>query len=218
MNNIILKLYSKIFGLNKKYNRKRVVNQGAFVKKCSFIISGENNKIIFQEGCRLEQNIFYINGSNNTIIIGKNSRFIQSKFWMEGNRNQILIGDNNKCSGKVILASMEGTSIIVENNNLFSYDIELRTSDGHSIIDETGRRLNTSKSIHIGNNNWISKNVTLLKGASIGDNNIVGYGSLLTKEYNNDHCIIAGVPAKIIKTNIDWRYDFIDECSTKTIG
>lgn len=47
--------------------------------------------------------------------------------------------------------------------------------------------------------------VDILKGASINDNSIIGFKSLVTKKYTEKNVIIAGSPAKIIKTNINWE-------------
>ena len=52
--------------------------------------------------------------------------------------------------------------------------------------------------IKIGNNVWIADKVTILGGVTIGDNVIIGAGSVV----NNDvpsNCIVAGIPANIIK-------------------
>jgi maltose O-acetyltransferase len=49
----------------------------------------------------------------------------------------------------------------------------------------------------IAKNVWLGVNVTVLKGVMIGENTIVGAGSLVTQNLP-DHVIAVGVPAKII--------------------
>ena len=51
----------------------------------------------------------------------------------------------------------------------------------------------------IGNKVWMAAKTTILKGTKIGDNCIVGIGSLTNKDYNCSNMIIAGSPAKPIK-------------------
>ena len=50
----------------------------------------------------------------------------------------------------------------------------------------------------IGDNVWVGANCCLLPGCKIGDNSIVGAGSVVSKEIPPNE-IWAGVPAKIIR-------------------
>jgi acetyltransferase-like isoleucine patch superfamily enzyme len=45
---------------------------------------------------------------------------------------------------------------------------------------------------------WLGANVTVTPGVTIGENAIVGAGSVVTKDVP-DNAIVAGVPAKIIR-------------------
>lgn len=59
--------------------------------------------------------------------------------------------------------------------------------------------------IFIGENCYIGSAVRFKPGTSIGDNSIVGLGSVVTKKFNSKNVIIAGLPAKIIRENYDWK-------------
>lgn len=54
------------------------------------------------------------------------------------------------------------------------------------------------KAIRIGSNVWIGANAVICPGASIGDNSVVGAGSVVTGIVS-DSVIVAGNPAQIIK-------------------
>lgn len=54
------------------------------------------------------------------------------------------------------------------------------------------------KAAEIGNNVMIGPNTNLVENVKIGNNVIIGAGSVVTKSIPDD-CIVAGVPAKVIK-------------------
>lgn len=61
--------------------------------------------------------------------------------------------------------------------------------------------------ITIGNNVWIGGNVIVLPGVTIGDNAVIGAGSVVTKDVP-DNMIAAGNPCKVIRkiTDEDRKY------------
>lgn len=68
-------------------------------------------------------------------------------------------------------------------------------------IDKERRNQNLEKGIPvtIGNSVWIGGNVIILPGVSIGDNTVVGAGSVVTKSLPAN-VVAAGNPCKVIKT------------------
>jgi carbonic anhydrase/acetyltransferase-like protein (isoleucine patch superfamily) len=54
--------------------------------------------------------------------------------------------------------------------------------------------------IVIGRNCWIASNAVILAGVELGDNVVVGAGAVVNKSFPSNS-VIAGVPAKLIKTN-----------------
>lgn len=64
--------------------------------------------------------------------------------------------------------------------------------------------------IIIGNNVFIGLGVTLLPGTYIGDNCIIGTGSVVKGKYDNNSVII-GNPAKVVADTKDWAYNKIEK-------
>lgn len=62
-----------------------------------------------------------------------------------------------------------------------------------------GRQLDPDGIPKIGNNVYISAGARILGGITIGNNVIIGANSVVIKDVP-DNCIVAGVPAKIIRT------------------
>lgn len=76
-----------------------------------------------------------------------------------------------------------------ENHNFSDLDIPIRLQGVNH------------KGIKIGNNCWIGAKATILDGSVIGNGCIVAAGAVVTGQFP-DNSIIAGVPAKVIKTRI----------------
>ena len=79
-------------------------------------------------------------------------------------------------------------------------------TDVHKVIDkDTDEVLNSAKDkIKIGNHVWVGERVTMTKNAQIPDNCVIGIASVVTKKFDEEYCVIAGAPAKIVKHNINW--------------
>ncbi len=72
---------------------------------------------------------------------------------------------------------------------------------------------------YIGENCFIGGRSVIMPGIKVGNNSIVGAGSIVTKDVP-DGCIVAGNPAQIIKNNISVgqyaRFDYADDNEFKT--
>lgn len=90
--------------------------------------------------------------------------------------------------------------IKIGDGALIGHNVVLATLN-HGFIPEE-RKNTIPKPIVIGKNVWIGSNSTVLGGVTIGDNAIIGAGSLVNKDVPQN-IIAAGVPAKIIKSIYD---------------
>lgn len=200
-------------GFNKiKGSRSNTINfNSAFIKNSQFDIRGKGNKIIIKgDLTRIINSHFYISGNNCTIIIGSGCCIRNTEFYIEDDNGTIQI-DNHVTIGSAHLAVIEGTSILIGKNCLFSSNITLRTGDSHSIISLHNReRINPSASIEIDEHVWLGHSVTILKGCHVSKNSIIATGAILTNNQTYyPNTIIAGIPAKTVKTNVDWTAERI---------
>ena len=100
--------------------------------------------------------------------------FQQPNCYFQDHEGRISIG----CD--VFIAQNVG--LITQNHNPQNPDIHL-----------------TAKDIIIGDHCWIGMNAVILPGVTLGPYTTVGAGSIVTHSFDG-HCIIAGNPAKIIRT------------------
>lgn len=113
---------------------------------------------------------------------------------------RIIIGEGCGISGSTIYAM---DSITLGNNVLIGGNCKIIDNDFHP-IDIEHRRAGLDEQyaqrapIRIGNDCFIGANSIILKGTVLGNNVVVGAGSVVHGHFP-DNCIIAGNPAKIIR-------------------
>lgn len=101
--------------------------------------------------------------------------------------------------------AVEGTSLTVGDDVMIASNVEIHTDDAHPIFDvESGRRINWSKNVDIGNHVWIASRAIIRPGTSIGDGSVVGLNSIVKGRFPNN-CIIAGTPARVVRRNVAWE-------------
>lgn len=181
-------------------------HQNARLNKVEFNITGNNNFIMIHPGSLLNNVSFNIYGDKHKIIIGDNVTFNErGSIWAEDNDCLISIGRDCSFEGVHLSATEPESRLIIGNDCMFSYDIDIRTGDSHSIINrKTGKRINYAKNIKFGDHIWVASHCIFTKGAEIPSHSIVGTGSLVNKAFTEEHVLIAGRPAKILKTDVDW--------------
>ena len=91
--------------------------------------------------------------------------------------------------------------IEIGNNVAIADNVCIRDSDNHDIL--TSKHIKTQP-VKIENNVWIGMNVTILKGVTIGNGCIIAAGSVVNRDIPAN-CLAGGVPAKILKHNIEWK-------------
>lgn len=93
--------------------------------------------------------------------------------------------------------------ITVGDGCAISWGCEFLDEDFHH-ISYSGKK-EISPSIEIGNHVWVGSNVTILKGTRIPDGCVIASGSVVSSRFENKKCLIAGIPAKVIKENVNWE-------------
>lgn len=208
-NHKVLRIVSyiyRLFGLNYVKGRKsvKISLDGAFVKKCFIDCKGYNNKIIIENGCRLRNCKIIIRGNNNILHIKNDCVGNHLNVWLQDEGSSIYIGNNTWFNSNCHLACIEGKKISIGKECLFSNDVTFRTGDSHSIINEQNKRINPSSDISVGSHVWAGNKVTILKGSIVGDDSIIGTGAIVTGKMYKSNSLLVGIPAKVVKSNVNW--------------
>lgn len=121
--------------------------------------------------------------------------------------NNIIIGNNANITSTRCIELGEGTRI-----STGAYIID---TNGHYILDTNTNEINSiTQKISIGKYCWLGNNVSVSKGTQLSDYTIVANRSLLNRNYTKDvpvYSIIAGIPAKLIKTGFRRIYNYNQE-------
>ncbi len=157
-------------------------------------LEGEKRKQLLQEmfaeigeGCYIEPPL-HANWGGHHVYFGKN---------VYANFNLTLVDD---------------TYIYVGDYTMFGPNVTVATA-GHPILPELrqfGYQYNAS--VRIGKNCWIGAGVLIMPGITIGDNVVVGAGSVVTKDLP-DNVVAVGNPCKILRQvdERDREYYFKDK-------
>lgn len=196
----------------------------------NIVDNGINNSVVVGEGVELNGSI---SGKNNKISIGRSAKTSKLAIEINGNDNVILVENHRAIRGLIVKVgnhipanntrlnikkdfSIEKECMFylyntdnilsIGRNCMFSNRIIIRCGESpHLIFDnKTGDYLDQSTGVIIGDQVWVGEGAYLNKSSKIGDGCIVGARSVVTKEFDSTHCVIAGNPAKIVKTDIRW--------------
>jgi acetyltransferase-like isoleucine patch superfamily enzyme len=99
------------------------------------------------------------------------------------------------CNSRIMVEK----SLTIGSDCIIAWDVFISDSNWHEI---TG--VQRSASVIIGNNVWISHGVSILKGVSIPNGCIVGAKSLVTSIFKTENALIAGIPARIVRNDVEW--------------
>jgi acetyltransferase-like isoleucine patch superfamily enzyme len=197
----VLFIKKQVSGKNNKLSYKDTILKNVF-----FDVKGNNNLVVIRNECYLKNVKFYIRGDNNTIILQNSIKYQSGAFWITCNGSHIEIGEKTTAENNVNMQITEDNmKIKVGNDCMFSSNISIWTQDWHKIYDENGNRINKAKNVIIKNHVWIGYDTKILKGVTIGNNNVIGTNTIVTKSYDEENIIIAGNPGKIVKKGVNWE-------------
>lgn len=121
--------------------------------------------------------------------------------------SNLIIGGKDKESASGITADtliMVSKNIEIGKDFLCAWNIFISDSDWHSIEGQSHQ-----KDVIIGDHVWVANSCSILKGAVIRENCIVASHSKITNKKYPKNSLLAGVPAQVVKTDINWSRDIL---------
>lgn len=112
----------------------------------------------------------------------------------------IEIGENFYANTNLVI--LDGAKVTIGDNVFIAPNVGLYTA-GHPVdVPRRNEGLEYAFPIHIGNNVWIGAGVSVLPGVTIGDNTVVGAGSVVTRSLPSN-VVAAGNPCKVLREITD---------------
>ena len=166
-------------------NDKELMNDRANAKKLCM----EYNAITYndyQKKERILDRLLALRGENT---------WIEANFFCDYGYN-IVIGDNFYSNHNLVI--LDCADVIFGDNVYIGPNCGFYTA-GHPIdAEQRNSGLEFAKPIKIGSNVWIGGNVCVMPGVTIGDNTVIGGGSVVTKDIPSG-VVAAGNPCKVIR-------------------
>ena len=211
---IITKIYG-VLGLKKKIRGVKNVleiNSGVLFRKSFIFVKGNNNKIRIGHRCRFRNLVVEIYGNDNELFLDERVLFYEKGYIsIKGNNCKCRLGCQTTIGSASLFLEESYTEIAIGKDCMLGRKVSLSTTDFHSIIDiNNGDRINRAASVAIGNHVWIGTGVDIEKGVNIANDCVVGAHAVVTKKFLDEHIVIAGVPAKIVKTGISWSREKLE--------
>ncbi|NLC92847.1 MAG: acyltransferase [Treponema sp.] len=149
------------------------------------------------------KNTISIQSGGRIILHGTKACFNHMNAVLVGSKGVFEIGNSFMANG---LGEFNCRKRLVFGDDcLISVHTMFLDTDYHTITKD-GSIINHDREIIIGHRVWIGCNVTILKGTTIGNDIVIGAGSLLSGSYCENNSIYAGHnPTRPIKSGIVWK-------------
>lgn len=134
-------------------------------------------------------------GDYATLICSSDKKIDISTWQTDKLNGSISLGNYILISPGTSIRSAE--SIDIGDSTMIASDVVITDSDWHGIYDRTDY-VATPKSVKIHKNVWIGERSIILKGTQIGENSIIGAGSVVHGDIP-PNSVYAGNPAKEVK-------------------
>lgn len=195
---------------------KLELDSTVILRHCTIIIGSNARLKIGTESKLIKSDIYINDGScdienysifDNTNIsvekgnieIGHHSKIACKRIWVRfgghvsiGNYTNINHGSEIRCDEEVLIGAF----------NQISYNVRIWDTNTHKILTKYERRNLTqehfpyfgwedsrpeTKPVFIGNDCWIGENAVIMKGSSIDDESIIGFGTMVIGKYIPKH-------------------------------
>ena len=130
-------------------------------------------------------------------ILGKTKAnfLIEAPFFCDYGYN-IEVGENFYSNHNLVI--LDGNKVVFGDNVFIGPNCGFYTAGHPTDAQRRNKGLEYAKPVTVGNDVWFGGNVCVLPGVTIGDNVVIGAGSVVNKDIPSNS-LAAGNPCKVIK-------------------
>jgi acetyltransferase-like isoleucine patch superfamily enzyme len=134
----------------------------------------------------------------------------------------IKIGENIWMTLRIDTISIDVTRpslVEIGNNVRINRNFTLITHDGgyYVLLNKYHEFIPQSGKVTIGNNVYFGRNCSVFKGVTIGDNCIIGFGSVVTRDIPANS-VAVGAPARVVGSVDDYIYERSEKCINEALA
>ncbi|NYD67462.1 sugar O-acetyltransferase [Agromyces atrinae] len=108
----------------------------------------------------------------------------------------VYVGSNVYANSNLTL--VDDGDIHIGDNVMFGPNVVITTA-GHPILPELrARGLQFNLPVHIGRNVWVGSGVQIMPGVTIGDDSVIGAGSVVTRDIPAG-VVAVGIPCRVVR-------------------
>lgn len=147
-----------------------------------------------------------VTGEGNEVMIGSDVEIVDSlllQILKNCRGGRVRIGSRCSFWRTEIRNYDTGSVTDVGEDCIFSFATELRNTDEHTIF-ENGKVRNRGVRLALGRHCWIGYGASILKNSVVADGSIVGARAVVSGRFEKVRTILAGIPAKVIREDVDW--------------
>lgn len=211
---------------NRTDPRRCRIASMSMVSKNAVIWSDSTSEIVIDEYVSIDEGVKIFAYNYSKIHIGKYTHLDCNVRLFSGNKGEIDIeekvvlnkmteisaswggkirmGDNVACGKNGFFLAQNESSICLGSRGMYSSCVNM-TTGSHHILNEDNEDITNRRNIEIGKHVWIGVGATVLAGAEIGEDSIVGASSVVTGKVGSNATIV-GAPARENRKGVFWTY------------